>query len=89
MNLSKPIEPDRLFDGLPNALRPSSGSPGHQGDAGKSATHNHADHQNSETEPAVYTPPTLIPPRIMPLLHDLAQQMVRAGHQAQLLKIYK
>ncbi|OMO62735.1 Exocyst complex protein Exo70 [Corchorus capsularis] len=85
---SKAIEPDRLFDGLPNALRPS-GSPGNQGDAGKT-THNHADHHhNSDLEGAVYTPPTLIPPRIMPLLHDLAQQMVRAGHQQQLLRIYK
>ncbi|GFZ02529.1 exocyst subunit exo70 family protein A2 [Actinidia rufa] len=29
---SKPVEPDRLFDCLPNSLRPSSGSPG-KGDA--------------------------------------------------------
>ncbi|KAK8595460.1 hypothetical protein V6N13_016827 [Hibiscus sabdariffa] len=87
---SKPIEPDRLFDGLPNALRPSPGSPGNQGDAGGKATsYSHSDHQNIDLETAVYTPPTLIPPRIMPLLHDLAKQMVRAGHQQQLLRIYK
>ncbi|KAF8403365.1 hypothetical protein HHK36_011467 [Tetracentron sinense] len=77
---SKPVEPDRLFDGLPNSLRPS-GSPGHQS--------NHSDHQSKSLETAVYTPPTLIPPRILPLLHDLAQQMVQAGHQQQLLRIYR
>ncbi|XP_022742852.1 exocyst complex component EXO70A1-like isoform X2 [Durio zibethinus] len=87
---SKPIEPDRLFDGLPNALRPLSESPGNPGDAGgRGTSHNHSELQNSDLEAAVYTPPTLIPPRIMPLLHDLAQQMVRAGHQQQLLRIYK
>ncbi|XP_042502569.1 exocyst complex component EXO70A1-like [Macadamia integrifolia] len=86
---SKPVEPDRLFDCLPNSLRPSSGSPGHQVDSsGKNpSTHNHSEHPNKILETAIYTPPTLIPPRILPLLHDLAQQMVQAGHQQQLLKI--
>ncbi|KAF8395459.1 hypothetical protein HHK36_019405 [Tetracentron sinense] len=88
---SKPVEPDRLFDGLPNSLRPSSGSPGHQGDSsGKNpSSNNHSEHQSKSLETAVYTPPTLIPPRILPLLHDLAQQMVQAGHQQQLLRIYR
>ncbi|KAJ9684999.1 hypothetical protein PVL29_017146 [Vitis rotundifolia] len=87
---SKPVEPDRLFDGLPNSLRPSSGSPGNQADSSiKALSNNHSEHQNSNLETAVYTPPTLIPPRVLPLLHDLAQQMVQAGHQQQLLKIYR
>ncbi|XP_042475383.1 exocyst complex component EXO70A1-like [Macadamia integrifolia] len=88
---SKPVEPDCLFDGLPNSLRPSSGSPGHQADSiGKNpSTNHHSEHPNKSLETAVYTPPTLIPPRILPLLHDLAQQMVQAGHQQQLLKIYR
>lgn len=87
---SKPVEPDRLFDGLPNSLRPSSGSPGNQADSSiKALYNNHSEHQNSNLETAVYTPPTLIPPRVLPLLHDLAQQMVQAGHQQQLLKIYR
>ncbi|CAK9152957.1 unnamed protein product [Ilex paraguariensis] len=78
---SKPVEPDRFFDCLPNSLRPSAGSPG-QGDAsGK--------HQNKSLETVVYHPPTLIPPRILPLLHDLAQQMVQAGFQQQLFNIYR
>lgn len=84
------MEPDRLFDGLPNSLRPSSGSPGNQVDSSvKALSNHHSEHHNSNLENAVYTPPTLIPPRVMPLLHDLAQQMVQAGHQQQLLKIYR
>ncbi|KAJ7970661.1 Exocyst subunit Exo70 family protein [Quillaja saponaria] len=88
---SKPVEPDRLFDCLPNSLRPSSGSPGHEGDTnGKNhSSNNHADHHNSGTDDVVLTPPILIPPRILPLLHDLALQMVQAGHEQQLLKIYR
>ncbi|KAA8534587.1 hypothetical protein F0562_032154 [Nyssa sinensis] len=87
---SKPVEPDHIFECLPNALRPSSGTPGHQADSsGRNPSSNHSEHQNSNLENAVYTPPTLIPPRILPLLHDLAQQMVQAGHQQQLLKIYR
>lgn len=90
VDISKPVEPDRLFDGLPNSLRPSSGSPGNQADSSiKALSNNHSEHQNSNLETAVYTPPTLIPPRVLPLLHDLAQQMVQAGHQQQLLKIYR
>ncbi|KAJ0102942.1 hypothetical protein Patl1_05851 [Pistacia atlantica] len=85
---SKPLEPDRLFECLPNSMRPSSGSPGHHGEAHhKSPSHNHSD--NSDLETATFTPPALIPPRILPLLHDLALQMVQAGHQQQLLKIYR
>ncbi|KAF7139885.1 hypothetical protein RHSIM_Rhsim06G0066000 [Rhododendron simsii] len=81
---SKPVEPDRLFDCLPNCLRPSVGSPG-QGDAnGKKLSST-----NHKLEAAVFTVPTLIPPRILPLLHDLAQQMVHAGHQQQLFTIYR
>ncbi|XP_068662339.1 exocyst complex component EXO70A1-like isoform X2 [Aristolochia californica] len=79
---SKPTEPDRLFDCLPNSLRPSSSSPGQPGG-------DKSNHQAKSLENAVYTPPTLIPPRIMPLLHDLAVQMIQAVHQQQCLKIYR
>ncbi|XVE61404.1 hypothetical protein DITRI_Ditri06bG0036900 [Diplodiscus trichospermus] len=84
-NYSKPVEPDRLFDGLPNSLRPSSATPGKQGDPGSK---NHSENQKNLAN-AVYTPPTLIPPRVLPLLHDLAQQMVQAGHQQQLFRTYR
>ncbi|XP_022746416.1 exocyst complex component EXO70A1-like [Durio zibethinus] len=84
-NCSKPVEPDHLFDGLPNSLKPSATSPGKQGDLGSK---NHSENQKN-LENAVYTPLTLIPPRVLPLLHDLAQQMVQAGHQQQLFRIYR
>ncbi|KAG6690446.1 hypothetical protein I3842_10G016800 [Carya illinoinensis] len=83
-NYSKPVEPDRLFDCLPNSLRPSS-EPGHQGDA---SSKSHAEHQKCLAT-AVYKTPTLIPPRVLPLLHELAQQMVQAGNQQQLFRTYR
>ncbi|XP_028805156.1 exocyst complex component EXO70A1 [Neltuma alba] len=88
---SKPVEPERLFDCLPNSMRPSSLSPGREGDSnGKNpSSNNPSDPLNNDTESVVYTPPALIPPRILPLLHDLALQMVQAGNQQQLLKIYR
>lgn len=83
------MEPERLFDCLPNSLRPS-GSPGKHGDSsGNNHSHNHSEQQNTDLETAVYTPPTLIPPRVLPLLHDLAAQMVQAGQRQQLVKIYR
>ncbi|TQD79906.1 hypothetical protein C1H46_034538 [Malus baccata] len=90
-NFSKPVEPERLFDCLPTSLRPSSGSPGNQGDYGgkNPSSNNHPEHHNSNLENAVYTPPALIPLRVLPLLHDLAQQMFQAGHHQQLLIIYR
>lgn len=79
------MEPDRLFDCLPNSLRPSGES-----DSGKNtSTTTQSDNQTKSLEAAVYKPPTLIPPRVLPLLHDLAQQMVQAGNQQQCLKIYR
>ncbi|KAL2324981.1 hypothetical protein Fmac_024039 [Flemingia macrophylla] len=87
---SKPVEPERLFDCLPNSMRPSSGSPGHESDPnGKNPSNHHSEHHNNNGDAVVYTPPALIPPRFLPLLHDLAQQMVEAGHQQQLIKIYR
>lgn len=83
-DISKPVEPDRLFECLPNSMRPSSGSHGDQADPGAK---NHGDSKPSEN--AVYTPPALIPPRILPLLHNLAQQMVEAGNHQQVNKIYR
>lgn len=93
LTYSKPVEPDRLIECLPNNLRPSSGSPGDQGDAATGGRNpsstNHSEHQGQSLESAEYTPPTLIPPRIMPLLHDLAQQMVQASRQQQSLHMYR
>ncbi|KAJ6820211.1 exocyst complex component EXO70A1-like isoform X1 [Iris pallida] len=81
---SKPVEPDRLFECLPNSLRPSS-----EADGGKNPSATNQADQAKISESAIYKPPTLIPPRVLPLLHDLAQQMVQAGNQQQCLKIYR
>ncbi|XP_074566081.1 exocyst complex component EXO70A1-like [Curcuma longa] len=78
---SKPIEPDRLFDCLPKSLQPQSDQPGNQADGRKP--------EHRSLEAAVYKTPTLIPPRVLPLLHDLANQLVQAGHQQQCAKIYR
>lgn len=84
---SKVVEPERLFECLPNSLRPSTGSPGNLGD--HSVKKNHTEQIARGTEGSAYTLPTLIPPRIIPQLHDLAQRMDEAGHGQQCLKIYR
>lgn len=69
-------------------MRPSSDSTEHHGEAQrKSLSHNTS--EQSDLEAANFTLPDLIPPRILPLLHDLALQMVQAGYQQQLLRIYR
>lgn len=83
---SKPVEPDCLFDSLPNSLRPSSGSVKQTSDANDMSQ---SENQNKKLETGVYTPLTLIPPRVLPLLHALAKQMVQAGNQKQILKNYR
>jgi exocyst complex protein 7 len=79
---SKPIEPDRLFDCLPKSLRPTKGD--HETDGG-----GRSDHPSKGLETAVYRTPTLIPPRILPLMNDIAQQLVQAGNQQTCYKIYR
>ncbi|KAF3336480.1 exocyst complex component EXO70A1-like protein [Carex littledalei] len=83
---SKPVEPDRLFDCLPSSLRPSSESPSHSSEMGKNSANGNL---SEKQEVAVYTPPTLIDSRFVPLLSKLAQQLVQAGHHAQCLKLYR
>lgn len=80
------MEPDRLFDGLPNTMRPTAASPAQSETGGLKHT---AEHQNKSLETVVYHPPALIPPRILPLLHDLAYQMIQAGHHQQVFNIYR
>ncbi|CDY44373.1 BnaC02g03040D [Brassica napus] len=80
----KAVEPDRLFDGLPNSLRPSA-----DGDGSGKSPMPHGGHHHDDSETAAYTLPVLIPSRVLPLLHDLAQQMVQAGHKQLLLQNYK
>ncbi|XP_057733020.1 exocyst complex component EXO70A1-like [Arachis stenosperma] len=90
---SKPVEPKHLFDCLTNSMRPSSGSPGHEGDpSGKepSSSHHSESHENNNSaDPVLCTLLNLIPSRIVSPLHYLAQQLVEAGQQQQLLRIYR
>ncbi|KAH6807499.1 exocyst subunit exo70 family protein A2 [Perilla frutescens var. frutescens] len=81
---SKPIEPDRLFDCLPNSMRPSTGSPREGEPTGKKS-----DNHNKSLEAVVYQLPTLIPPKLLPLLHEIAKQMIQAGHQQQVAILYR
>ncbi|KAJ1264832.1 hypothetical protein BS78_08G032200 [Paspalum vaginatum] len=75
---SKPNEPEGLFDCPPNPLLASKG-----------------DSEEVEEEPsksfesATYMNPTPIPPRVLPLLHDIAHQMVQDGNQQSCYRIYR
>ncbi|THU67735.1 hypothetical protein C4D60_Mb05t27840 [Musa balbisiana] len=87
---SKPVPPDSLFGSLPEISQPLSGSLDQQSESAKNlSSTNHSEHQVKSSEAAALTPPKLIPPRILPLLHKLAQQLVQAGRQQQCLKIYR
>nr|GMC88789.1 exocyst complex component EXO70A1-like [Ipomoea batatas] len=80
---SKPVEPDCLFECLPQSLLPSTASPNpHEGSGTK-------EHQTKNLKTAGYNLPDLIPSRILLLLHDLAQLMIRSGHQQQAFNIYR
>ncbi|XP_020582775.1 exocyst complex component EXO70A1-like [Phalaenopsis equestris] len=85
---SKLVEPDYLFDCLPSFLRPTASLFAEQGEGGKNLFSANSDQQAQNLETAIYKLPILIPPRVLPLLHDLAQQMVHAGKQDQCLKFY-
>ncbi|AED96204.1 exocyst subunit exo70 family protein A3 [Arabidopsis thaliana] len=80
-NYSKLTEPNQLFECLPSNLRPPSDD---EGSDGKSH-----DPQSNGLGKTDYTVPTIIPPTVLPVLHDLAQQMVKAGHQQELFKTYR
>ncbi|OEL16420.1 Exocyst complex component EXO70A1, partial [Dichanthelium oligosanthes] len=75
---SKPIEPDRLFDCLPKPLLASKGDPEAVGEQ-----------PSKSFETVIYRTPTLIPPGILPLLHDIARQLVQDGNQQSCYRIYR
>ncbi|KMT06653.1 hypothetical protein BVRB_7g158180 [Beta vulgaris subsp. vulgaris] len=81
MSHSKPVEPDCLFDCLPNSLRPNS-TTASQGDAASAEN-------DKSTENAAYKTLDLVPPRVLPLLNNLASQMIQAGYQQQILSTYR
>ncbi|KAL8129494.1 hypothetical protein V2J09_018649 [Rumex salicifolius] len=78
---SKPVDPDHLYQSLPKSLRPSS----HK-DANNKSSNNPTDKESESNE---YKSLTLMPPHVLPWLHDLADQMVQAGYQQQVLMAYR
>ncbi|CAA7404441.1 unnamed protein product [Spirodela intermedia] len=88
---SKPLEPDSIFECLPNTLQLSSEAHGNHSDANPktpSAT-THIEQHTKVADTAVYKLPVLIPPRILPVLHDLAEQMVQAGNGQDCVIVYR
>ncbi|KAL8170489.1 hypothetical protein V2J09_022293 [Rumex salicifolius] len=83
---SQPLETDRVLACISASPRPSSSDVGF--DSGCSSNGD-SEHQSRSVQNAIYIPPVLIPPRILPLLQSLAKQMFQAWHHQQLLKIYK
>ncbi|MCO5563532.1 hypothetical protein L7F22_017176 [Adiantum nelumboides] len=87
---SKMQEPARLMECLPNTVRssPSSGSQGGGGDesAGKGVLSNPTIGKNAKGLEGFGS---LIPPKIIPQLHELAHRMITAGHHQQCCKTYR
>ncbi|KAG9160433.1 hypothetical protein Leryth_008834 [Lithospermum erythrorhizon] len=79
---SKPVEPDRLLECLPNSVKSSGGSPGHNQPGPKQSS-------DKSTQNVAFTPPTLISDRILPLIHNLGHQMIQAGQQQEMFNIYR
>eukprot|EP00249_Psilotum_nudum_P007075 c20293_g3_i1 orf=497-2074(+) len=89
---SKVPEPARLLECLPNTVRSSAASLGAASmpddSPGKSATM--ADGKNGKGMKAIMiTLPVLLPPRIIPQLHELALRMITAGHHQQCVNAYR
>ncbi|KAI5073125.1 hypothetical protein GOP47_0011138 [Adiantum capillus-veneris] len=87
---SKMQEPARLMECLPNSVRstPTSGSQGGGGEesAGKGVPSHPANGKNAKGLEGFGS---LIPPKVIPQLHELAQRMITAGHHQQCCKIYR
>lgn len=85
---SKVIDPARLSEALPASMRPSMNgptSPGAVGGDGKVRTP-----QSPGLDPnKPLQLPTLIAPRFIPQLQEMAQRMIGAGHHQQCLKVYR
>ncbi|OQU78762.1 hypothetical protein SORBI_3008G043600 [Sorghum bicolor] len=75
---SKASEPALLFDCLPKSLSALEGTSQSVGEQ-----------LSKSFESATYRTPILIPPRIFPLLHDIAHQLVQDGNQQSCYRIYR
>ncbi|XP_066356748.1 exocyst complex component EXO70A1-like [Miscanthus floridulus] len=75
---SKASEPALLLDCLPKLPLTSEGNSESVGEQ-----------LSKSFESATYRTPILIPPRILPLLHDIAHQLVQDGNQQSCYRIYR
>ncbi|GAB2272122.1 hypothetical protein Dimus_006941 [Dionaea muscipula] len=80
------VERDRLIECLPPSLRPLA-SPGDAAD--KYSIHSEDQKKSSKVDDYDYILLTLVPHHVVPLLHNLAHQMVQAGNEQQVLNIYR
>ncbi|XP_044949451.1 exocyst complex component EXO70A1-like isoform X2 [Hordeum vulgare subsp. vulgare] len=81
---SKPIEGDLILGSPPKLQWASDGDA--EADGRNSA---HSEHPSKRLETAICRTPTLIPTRILQLLHTIAQKLVQDGNQQSCFKIYR
>ncbi|XP_037437787.1 exocyst complex component EXO70A1-like [Triticum dicoccoides] len=81
---SKPIEGDLILGSPPKLQWASDGNA--EADGRNSA---HSEHPSKDLETAICRTPALIPSRILPLLHTIAQKLVQDGNQQSCYKIYR
>ncbi|XP_048528960.1 exocyst complex component EXO70A1-like isoform X4 [Triticum urartu] len=81
---SKPIEGDLILGSPPKLQWASDGDA--EADGRNSA---HSEHPSKDLETAICRTPALIPSRILPLLHTIAQKLVQDGNQQSCYKIYR
>lgn len=84
MYFSKPVNPDRLSECMSNAAKQSAPSSPPDDESGEKKSS-----ENKSSEPSECQLPTLIPPKIIPLLRVVIQQMLQAGHLNQVFVIYR
>ncbi|CAN6439076.1 unnamed protein product [Victoria cruziana] len=81
---SKVVEPDLLFECLPNSMQPSAGYAGPNGNRTRNGNHTEV-----STGATAHALPTLVPSRAVLILRQLAERMVQEGRQQQCLKIFR
>eukprot|EP00249_Psilotum_nudum_P023017 c28727_g2_i3 orf=1570-2892(+) len=85
------LEPACLIECLPHTVRSSAVSPGGSSVLSDSPGKNSSvsDNKNVKGVEFMAPLPALIPPKIIPQLHELALRMITAGHHQQCMTIYR
>ncbi|KAL2643338.1 hypothetical protein R1flu_010925 [Riccia fluitans] len=85
---SKPVDPARLNEALPAALKPPMASSPVAADGKKTTPPQSPGSQPSKPNVPLQLP-DLIAPRIIPQLHEMAKRMIGAGFHQECLKAYR